>query len=66
MISLSTAALEQIRHSAETGDMQGLPLRVAVVAINLVRLLNQNTITLLCSFLMAWEPGGFITNIGMV
>jgi iron-sulfur cluster assembly accessory protein len=30
MISLSTAALEQIRQSAEAGDMQGLPLRVAV------------------------------------
>ena len=30
MISLSTAALEQIRHSAEIGDMQSVPLRVAV------------------------------------
>ena len=30
MISLSTAALEQIRHSAEAGGMQGLPLRIAV------------------------------------
>ena len=30
MISLSTTALEQIRRSAETGDMQSIPLRVAV------------------------------------
>jgi len=30
MISLSTAALEQIRHSADTGAMQSIPLRVAV------------------------------------
>lgn len=30
MISLSTAAIEQIRHSAETGGMPGLPLRIAV------------------------------------
>jgi iron-sulfur cluster assembly protein len=30
MISLSTAALEQIRHSAESGGMQSIPLRVAV------------------------------------
>ena len=30
MISLSTAALEQIRHSAENGGMQSIPLRVAV------------------------------------
>ena len=30
MISLSTAAFEQIRHSAESGGMQSIPLRVAV------------------------------------
>ncbi len=30
MISLSTAAHEQIRQSAETGGMQSIPLRVAV------------------------------------
>jgi len=30
MISLSTAALEQIRHSAEAGDMASSPLRVAI------------------------------------
>jgi len=30
MISLSTAALEQIRHSAGSGGMQSIPLRVAV------------------------------------
>jgi iron-sulfur cluster assembly protein len=30
MISLSTAALEQIQHSAEAGGMQSIPLRVAV------------------------------------
>jgi iron-sulfur cluster assembly protein len=30
MISLSTAALEQIRHSADSGGMQSIPLRVAV------------------------------------
>jgi iron-sulfur cluster assembly protein len=30
MISLSTAALEQIRNSAEAGDMASIPLRVAV------------------------------------
>ena len=30
MISLSTAALEQIRHSAELGGTPSLPLRVAV------------------------------------
>lgn len=29
MISLSSAALEQIRHSADTGAMQSIPLRVA-------------------------------------
>ncbi len=29
MISLSTAAIEQIRHSAETGGTQAIPLRVA-------------------------------------
>ena len=30
MISLSTAALEQIRLSAESGNMQSTPLRIAV------------------------------------
>jgi len=30
MISLSTAALEQIRHSADAGDMASSPLRVAI------------------------------------
>jgi iron-sulfur cluster assembly protein len=30
MISLSTAALEQIRHSADAGAMKSIPLRVAV------------------------------------
>jgi iron-sulfur cluster assembly accessory protein len=30
MISLSTAALEQIRHSAATGNIQSVPLRIAV------------------------------------
>ena len=30
MISLSTAALEQIRHSADAGDMTSSPLRVAI------------------------------------
>ncbi len=30
MISLSTAALEQIRHSADTGDMASSPLRIAI------------------------------------
>jgi iron-sulfur cluster assembly accessory protein len=30
MISLSTAALEQIRHSATLGDMAATPLRIAV------------------------------------
>ena len=30
MISLSTAALEQIRHSAAKGAMQSVPLRIAV------------------------------------
>jgi len=30
MISLSTAALEQIRHSADAGDMAASPLRIAV------------------------------------
>ena len=30
MISLSTSALEQIRESADAGDAQSLPLRVAV------------------------------------
>ena len=30
MISLSTTALEQIRHSADTGAMRSIPLRVAV------------------------------------
>jgi iron-sulfur cluster assembly protein len=30
MISLSTAALEQICHSAQTGDLQSIPLRIAV------------------------------------
>ena len=30
MISLSTPALEQIRHSAESGGMQSIPLRIAV------------------------------------
>ena len=30
MISLSTAAIEQIRHSAETASLQSVPLRVAV------------------------------------
>ncbi len=30
MVSLSTAALEQIRHSAELGGAQSTPLRVAV------------------------------------
>ena len=30
MISLSTAALEQIRHSADTGGMATSPLRIAV------------------------------------
>lgn len=30
MISLSTSALEQIRHSADTSAMQSIPLRVAV------------------------------------
>lgn len=30
MISLSTAAIEQIRLSADTGSMQSVPLRVAV------------------------------------
>ena len=30
MISLSTAALEQIRHSAQTSDLQSIPLRIAV------------------------------------
>ncbi len=30
MISLSTAALEQIRHSADAGDMATSPLRIAV------------------------------------
>ena len=30
MISLSTAALEQIRHSADAGALQSVPLRVAI------------------------------------
>ena len=30
MIKLTEAAAKQIRHSAEIGDMQGLPLRIAV------------------------------------
>ena len=30
MISLSTAALEQIKHSASAGDMASMPLRIAV------------------------------------
>ena len=30
MISLTTAALEQIRHSAEAGGMQSMPLRIAI------------------------------------
>lgn len=30
MISLSTSALEQIRLSAETGELQSTPLRIAV------------------------------------
>lgn len=30
MISLSTAALEHIRHSADAGDMASSPLRIAV------------------------------------
>jgi iron-sulfur cluster assembly accessory protein len=30
MISLSTAALEQIRHSADTGGMASAPLRIAI------------------------------------
>jgi iron-sulfur cluster assembly accessory protein len=30
MISLSTAALEQIRNSADSGGMRSMPLRVAV------------------------------------
>jgi iron-sulfur cluster assembly accessory protein len=30
VISLSTSALEQIRHSADTSAMQSIPLRVAV------------------------------------
>lgn len=30
MIKLSTAALEQIRHSAETGAMASTPLRIAI------------------------------------
>ncbi|MCP4332859.1 MAG: Fe-S cluster assembly protein HesB [Gammaproteobacteria bacterium] len=30
MISLSTAALEQIRHSADASDMASLPLRIAI------------------------------------
>jgi len=30
MISLSTAAIEQIRHSAATSKLQSVPLRVAV------------------------------------
>ena len=30
MISLSSSALEQIRHSADSGDMLAMPLRIAV------------------------------------
>ena len=30
MISLSSSALEQIRHSADSGDMAAMPLRIAV------------------------------------
>lgn len=30
MISLSSSALEQIRHSADSGDMLSTPLRIAV------------------------------------
>ncbi len=30
MISLSNAALEQIRHSADSGGLQSIPLRIAI------------------------------------